>query len=144
MLLNLLVCSANGAYAEQCDLQGDTAHPAGADVGDDGASSSDESCSEVDKASTAANPTDPRVRILLLVPSASSAEEAGVAPRLIIDECMEWHQLYQDSRCTPSTVFLRALDPSAAVLVSSAFTRRALPRQQEHEDDNLLRYSIEV
>eukprot|EP00966_Prymnesium_polylepis_P313584 7246063-Prymnesium_polylepis.1 len=49
----------------------------------------------------------------------------------VIEEALQWHQLYPDAGCTPAIVTLRALDPVAASRVAAAFVDKRLPLQQQ-------------
>ena len=116
--------------------------------GDDGSSdASDECTAEGESASIPLESgpgVDPGLSGLVVVPDESAAEEEAIPLAQAIDECMEWHQLYPDAGCTPAVLHLRALDPDAATRAATAMEKRALPQQQQEDDDCLLRYSLEV
>ena len=145
LALKLLVRSATEP-TEQRDSLGSMPQPGSPASGED---NSDESSSDADEAAPQArrqdgSGVDSGLGGLLVVPSTSAGDDEGISLPCVIDECMEWHQLYPDAGCTPAVVFLRALDPEAAMRVATAFKKGALPHQQEQQDDCLLNYSLEV
>jgi len=81
---------------------------------------------------------------LLVVGSHEAAVEDGMPLPDVIEEALQWHQLYPDAGCTPAIVTLRALDPVAASRVAAAFVDKRLPLQQQHPDDWMVKYVVEV